>query len=182
MKRLIWLLAVGIAAGVTGCVKPTPYQPAAGPASSATAYGYAETRVEEDRWRISFRANAVTRADLPSTYLLLRAAELTRAAGKDYFILTNEHLVPVSTVFSTVPRELALPTPVRVENGSVRGGGTASAPFQAGVGDLETVSRLTAYADVQMRAGRKPTDDPRAYDAREVLDRLGSLRESQKQP
>jgi hypothetical protein len=35
------------------------------------------------------------------------------------------------------------------------------------------IDEYTAFADVQMFRGEKPADDPRAYDARDVLNRLG---------
>ncbi len=158
------ILVLGVALSLAGCATPTPYQPA-----PRQGYGYSERQIEGDRWRVVFRANAATEPDMASFYLLTRAAELTLAAGMDYFVLSNEHVVPETTLFADMPRPPVMPTPIRVEGGIIVGG--APAGFEIARGGLETISRFTVYADIQARAGKKPKDDPMAYDARDVLAR-----------
>jgi len=75
MKRLlIAAAALVLAGGLAGCETATPYQPLK-PGSSAG--GYSETKLEGDRWRITFAGNSMTSRETVETYLLYRAAELT---------------------------------------------------------------------------------------------------------
>jgi hypothetical protein len=47
-------------------------------------------------------------------------------------------------------------------------------PFWADRVDVRTVDKYEATAEVVMRRGAKPTNDPRAFDARAVVDNLRS--------
>ena len=64
---------------VAGCVQPTPYQPSDG------TYGYTEQRIEENRYRLGYRASPATAVETVEFYLLYRAAEVTLATGHDWF-------------------------------------------------------------------------------------------------
>jgi hypothetical protein len=72
------LAAASIATlGLAACeMAPTPYQPA-----TASAPGYSEMRIENDRYRVSFSGNSSTPRDVVETYMLYRAAELTLQSG-----------------------------------------------------------------------------------------------------
>jgi hypothetical protein len=39
--------------------------------------------------------------------------------------------------------------------------------------DIRTVQKFEATAEIIMHRGAKPTDDPRAFDARSVMENLG---------
>jgi hypothetical protein len=63
---------------------PTPYQRA-----GADTRGYSEMRIENDRYRITFRGNSSTSRDVVETYMLYRAAELTLQNGFDTFTVAH---------------------------------------------------------------------------------------------
>ena len=67
---------------LTACVSSTPYGPVNG-----GGFGYADQRIQSDKYRVSFRGNAATRRDTVENFLLLRAAEITLANGFDYFVV-----------------------------------------------------------------------------------------------
>lgn len=77
MKRL-YLVIVSLV--LAACASTTGYQRASG----AGDFGYTDSKLENDRYRIEYRlrGNDIGKAQ---DYALLRAAELTMAAGKDWF-------------------------------------------------------------------------------------------------
>src|ERR1700683_4481719 len=84
MKRpLIAAAAVIALAGLPACETATPSQPVR--PGAAQAGGYSELKIEQDRWRITFRGNDMTSRETVETYLLYRAAELTVSQGDDWF-------------------------------------------------------------------------------------------------
>ncbi|MGH6963038.1 MAG: CC0125/CC1285 family lipoprotein, partial [Phenylobacterium sp.] len=87
-KRSIGIAAaLVLAAGLTACATPTPYQPKA-PGQSSSG-GYSEMRIEPNRFRVSFAGNSVTPREKVEGYLLFRAAELTLQNGDDWFYIDN---------------------------------------------------------------------------------------------
>lgn len=83
-------LAAALFAGATllaACASsgPTPYQPA----SANYSRGYTETKIEDTRYRISFKGNALTERETVENYMLYRAAELTLQSGYDTFTISN---------------------------------------------------------------------------------------------
>ena len=76
-----WAL-IASAAVLTACATATPYQPAA---NADARNGFSEVQIESDRARISFDGNSLTDRETVETYLLYRAAELTKQKGYDYF-------------------------------------------------------------------------------------------------
>ena len=84
MKNLMTALAA--CAVLTACATATPYQPAV----NANG-GYENQQIETNRWAISFSGNSLTDRQTVETYLLYRAAELTKQNGYDNFqIVTRE--------------------------------------------------------------------------------------------
>ena len=76
----IWMLLL-----VTGCTLPaTSYGP------MQDGFGYEETRLQENVYRISFKANRTTEETAVLDYLYLRAAELTQAAGFSHFLVIQD--------------------------------------------------------------------------------------------
>jgi hypothetical protein len=81
-------LALLIAALIlTACVTPTPYQ-AAGP-----NYGYSEQRLDQNKFRVTFKGNSLTKRETVEDYLLYRAAELTRQNGYSHFLMASRDTV-----------------------------------------------------------------------------------------
>ena len=151
------LAALALAAG---CASPTAYQPA------RDGYGYAEQQLEENRYRVSFNGNNVTQKETVEIYMLYRAAELTRELGYDYFEMADRE-----TDKST--RYLA--TYTTFGHYSHRHHRFDSDHFGSGfvTGTTRPISKYGAVANILLHKGEKPEDNPQAYDARDVLKRIG---------
>lgn len=150
MKHILLAPALVIFAGcATG---PTPYQPATGQSS----FGYVDTRVEQGRYRTTYRGRNVTEA---RTLALRRAADLTTLEGGTWFQVTDSY------IDETGPRG----------GGSGVSIGGATGGYNSGVGlgislPLGGGSRtVEAGLEFIIGLGEKP-QDPNAYDAQSVLE------------
>jgi hypothetical protein len=167
---------------LAGCATPTPYQPkAAGQSSSG---GYSEVRVEPNRWRVSFAGNSLTSRETVEGYLLYRAAELTAQQGYDWFSIVDRNTQRSGYTY-VEPDPLYRPW-YGPSYGFWRpswryyGGGFGwrswdpfwGDPFWADHVDVRTVDRFEATAEIFMGHGAKPADDPKAFDARQVIANL----------
>lgn len=173
------LIAVAAAMTLAACATATPYQPAG---FNGQRGGYAEQRLENDRFRVTFAGNSVTSREQVEMGLLLRAAELTTETGYDWF----------STVQRQTDRDVnyvTTPDPFYYDRYSPfwgpswryygrRGwspwGGYGFA--RPGFGrdyDVREIDRFEASAEIVMGRGPKPAGDVNAFDAREVIQNLG---------
>ncbi len=147
---------------LSACVTATPYQP-----QGDEGDGYADFRLEDDKFRVTFTGNSLT--DLPrvENYLLFRAAEVTVQFGYDYFIVLEEGTEAISTFRS-------FGTFIDGAPGRFVYGTTG---FGAGFGTTSGTTRerreYTAQAIIQTGRGPKPKDNPSAFDARQILKNLG---------
>ncbi|MEO0399847.1 MAG: hypothetical protein AAF224_10565 [Pseudomonadota bacterium] len=154
-RIIIGLLFLGLTACVTAT--GTAYGPADG-----GRYGYSETRIEKDRYRISFAGDGATSPDTVEAFALRRAAELALANGYDWF--------------RVVGSDLAVEERGGVGLGAGVGSGRVGRRGGVGVGvggDLGTIGArrfFTARIQVLMGNGEKPAGDPSAFDAQSVLD------------
>ena len=159
-RHILGVLVLAGALGLGACATPTPYQPA------LDGHGYAEQAIEDDRYRVTFSGNSQTPRETVENYLLYRAAEVTLQRGYDHFVIVDRETERTTTYVSTT---------------TGFGGHHGFHPFYRGYSSgfsrfATTTSRLrdryAAFANIVMRGGEKPSDDPDAYDAREVLERL----------
>ena len=87
-------LALTLLAGLlAGCMAPSPYAPRL----EGQQTGYTDRALTQTRYRVTFTGNTVTPRETVESYLLLRAAEVTRAAGYTNFMFdtrntTRQHL------------------------------------------------------------------------------------------
>ena len=166
------LLATAAALALSACATATPY----GPAGVNSRYGYAEQRVDADRYRVSFAGNSVTSREQVEMALLLRAAEVTADAGYDWF----------ATVNRATDRDVRLqgiPDPFYRDRYSPFWGPSwryyrrgAWSPWRDPFGpefDVREIDRYEASSEIVMGRGPKPAGDPNAFDAREVMSNLG---------
>lgn len=157
------MLALAAVAGLlAACATATPYQP-----SETAGYGFQEQQIEDNRVRITFRGNTLTDRETVETYLLYRAAELTLAAGKDYFVVsdrdTEEH--------SRLQGEGFRPSPYGFRYYAFRphwGWSPWYDPFWDEPSRYREVTRYEAIAEIAMFNGQKPANDASAFSAREV--------------
>ncbi len=81
MKRLTLSAALAGLALLGACATATPYQQA----STGSDRGYSEQKIEDNRFQVQFEGNSLTDRKTVETYLLYRAAELTKQSGYDHF-------------------------------------------------------------------------------------------------
>lgn len=146
---------------LAGCASPTPYRPLTG------GYGYSEQKIESNRYRVFFSGNSETPLTTIQNYLLYRAAQVTLAQGKDYFVIVDRVVQP----------EYSGDYGPEVGGffGHGFGWGGSGFGFGTGVGfgtGGPILTDYSAYADIVLYSGPKPANNPRAYDAREVLSNL----------
>ena len=82
LRKTPVLIALAGALALGACATATPYQPAG---VNGQRGGYAEQRLEANRYAVSFSGNSVTSRDQVEMSLLLRSAELTVENGYDWF-------------------------------------------------------------------------------------------------
>ena len=145
-----------LVAMLASCGTATPYQPA------TDGQGYAEQALERDRYRVTFVGNSLTSRETVENYLLYRAAEVTLAKGYDHFVMVEKDTERNTIYHSTFT--------VFTGGGSRRGHGSILPGF--GSGTSRPRDRYTASANIIMRGGDKPADNPHAYDARALLEWL----------
>lgn len=167
------LLAATAALALSACATATPY----GPVGANSRYGYAEQRLDADRFRVNFSGNSVTSRDQVEMSLLLRAAEITAESGHDWFSTVNR-ATDRDTRFS------ASPDPFYYDRYSPFWGPSWrysrrgiwshwGDPFWGNDLDVRQIDRFEATAEIVMGRGAKPANDPNAFDAREVIQNLG---------
>jgi len=159
---------------LAACATATPY----GPAQGARGYGFSEQQIEDDRFRITFRGNSSTSRETVEDSLLFRAAELTLQQGFDYFIV-EERDTEARTSYSSSGTAFY----GRYGYGRPFHRPYFAFPYYAyGFGwgypydsYAREITRYSAIAFVIMYKGDKPQDNPRAFDARDVIDNLGPV-------
>lgn len=177
-------VAVALAAGLAGCTTATPYQPNI--RGQAVSGGYSEMRIENDRWKVNFEGNSLTSRETVEGYLLYRAAELTLAQGFDWFETVDRetnrdrrtYIEPDPFYHPWYGPSYMHWRPYWRYYGAPYGGWRTwdpfwGDPFWADRVDVRTVEKFDATAEIIMRRGPKPASDPRAFDARAVIDNLG---------
>ena len=173
---------VALAAVLAGCATPTPYQPNI--PGQKTSGGYSEVRIEPNRWRVTFAGNSLTARETVEGYLLFRAAELTVQQGYDWFSIVDRSTQRSGYTYIE-PDPLYRPwygpgygfwRPSWRYYGRGFGWRTWDPffgdPFWADRVDVRTVDKYEATAEIVTGRGAKPADDPRAFDARQVIANL----------
>ena len=165
-------LAGAAALALSACATATAY----GPADPDGRYGYSESRLEADRYRVTFSGNSVTSREQVEMSLLLRAAELTVHSGYDW-LSTVERATDRDTRFYTTrdPFYYDRYGPYWTPYWRFRSRGYWS-PFAHRWGpdyDVRQIDRYEASAEIVMGRGHKPAGDPNAFDARDVIDNIG---------
>lgn len=89
--RLLYPL-VGCAL-LAGCASGPAYRPA----EQAGDYGYRDTLLTSDRYRVSFVGDAGTARENVETFALFRAADVSLAHGYDHFRITARETSPITT-------------------------------------------------------------------------------------
>ncbi|WP_313670421.1 CC0125/CC1285 family lipoprotein [Sandarakinorhabdus sp.] len=177
----------GIAAALVlaGCATSgsTPYQPAS--SANAVQGGYSEVRLAEDRYSVTFAGNRLTSREQVEASLLYRSAELTLQRGYDWFVIVDketerqvERQAGIDPLYDPwFRRDYLYWRPYWRYYGPGMGWNYwypyYGDPFWADRFRDRTVERFEATAEIRMGRGAMPATDVRAFDARDVIGRLG---------
>ncbi|HVT34144.1 MAG TPA: hypothetical protein VHE37_01065 [Nevskiaceae bacterium] len=152
------LCTASLALALAACAAtPAAYQPLRG------GIGYQEQRLDADRYRVSFAGDYRMPRQTVETYLLYRSAELTLAAGRDYFVVESRDLQQQQEHSAT---------------GFAFGVGAFGSHSVTGVGvdpnEEAVATDFTASATISLHRGSKPLNDANAYDAHQVQANLSA--------
>lgn len=161
---------------LAACATTPPYHPA----NSGGGYGFAEQKIEADRFRVTFKGNSSTSRQAVENFLLYRAAELTIETGNDYFILiendTETHKsYSVTSRFPRYGRRAYFigPREYHYTYPYYSYGFDWGYPYRSELEQVHEYTRYTAEAYITVHRGSKPVGNLSAFDAREVLANLG---------
>lgn len=161
---------------MVGCATQTPYKPA----EKRDAEGYTETRLGDNRYRVTFVGNSSTPAETVKDYALLRAAELTLQEGYHWFSVAERDKNEKTRSATTVGTGFSTPgyTTVYQRCGvlSCQTAVSHSPGFSTGFGVSNTVSSSSFSYSFEIFLGKTPMPkDPNAYDAKELAKSLRGL-------
>ena len=157
-------LALGLLAG---CMTPTPY----GPRLEGQATGYTDRALAQNRYRITFTGNTATPRETVESYLLLRAAEVTRAAGATNFMFDTRN-TRANTSVQTVPYGPdPYPYPYWGRRPFGYWGGWGF-PYEPNV-DVVVRTNYEAYAEIILLTPEQAAKEPRSLNAADVIARIG---------
>ena len=161
---------------LAGCASIPPYHAA----GDGSGYGFAEQKIEADRFRVTFKGNSSTSRQAVENFLLYRAAEITLESGGDYFIMVGNDTETHKSysVTSTYPRYgrrayFIGPREHYYNYPYYSYGFEWGAPYGRDIQDVHEFTRYTAEAYITVHNGLKPVNNSDALDAREVLSNLG---------
>lgn len=171
------IAAILALASLSACTGATPYQSLG--ASKAVSGGYSDQQIDSNRYSVRFSGNDMTSRQIVETYLLYRAAQLTRQKGYDWFTVADRD-VDKQTTTSVDPSfaNYGFWAPAWRFYGSGFGWRSWDPAFGGPFGgfgfDVNTVDRYEASAEILMFRGERPANDAASYDAEEVLTNLQS--------
>lgn len=164
-KAKSFLLTAPVLVMLAACAVPTPYQAADG------GYGYTDQQIEGDRYRVSFDGNASTPREEVQNFLLYRAAELTVQNGFDYFTIVDRDVERSTRYYSHAYVDDFGFGYHRHRHRGRYGHRRIFGPRYVS-GSSYPINEYSGTADIVMSEGEKPADEPNAYDALDVLQRL----------
>jgi hypothetical protein len=155
--------ALAMVAGLlASCAGEPPYF---GPLGPDHETGYGDTRIAPTLYRVTFRGDDRTPADMVENFLVLHGAQVALQAGYPYFVLVMRN-TSATTTFRY--------TPTGPAGGGVFGWWSTSLSPPFGItGTANPVRRYEAFADIELMTADEGRSDPQALDAHVVLDRAG---------
>lgn len=170
---------------LSGCATTgsTPYQPVS--ASNSAAGGFSDERIDAGLYKVTFAGNRLTSRETVESYLLYRAAELTLEQGYDWFAIIDkevEHKVdrtiePGPIYDPWFASDYAYWRPYWRYYAPGTGWRNwypyYGDPFWTGRLQPQTSERFEATAEIRMEHGAMPATNVRAFDAHDVIDRIG---------
>lgn len=148
----------------------TPYMPA----QNEDSFGYRESALGENRYRVTFAGNSFTSSDQVQDYTLLRAAELTIQKGYDWFSVANRDTATIEDSTGDVSTSVGYSTVPMVETRcglltcSSRYSTYPTLATRVDMPDRDRKS-YTSQLEIVMQHGTAERDAD-SYDARELID------------
>jgi hypothetical protein len=183
-KRFALVTAFAVAA-LGACTTATPYQPYRPEAAGGIHGGYSDQQLAPDRFLVRFHGNELTSRDRVEGYMLYRAAELTLQQGNNWFMVVDRHTEHDTQTY-VQPEPLYRPyygpdypywrpswRYYRPGYGWNSWDPWAGGPFWADRLDVRTIESFEAQAEIMTRRGPIPAAEPRAFDARKIIQDLG---------
>lgn len=144
--------------GACAATGPAEYGPA-----DSKGFGFDEQRIEDSRYRVTYRGSGGMPPELVEDYALRRAAELTRANGFEWFLVTSRDVVGEERGGVSVGTGFGSSSYGRRSSVGVGVG--------ANLGKIGAQDFFTARIEILMGEGEKP-QDVRVFDADSVLNSL----------
>src|ERR1043165_3671609 len=167
-------LALAVAL-LTGCMGPSPYAPRL----EGQQTGYTDRALTQNRYRVTFTGNSATPRETVESYLLLRAAEVARAAGSNNFVFDTRN-TRANTSVQHVP--YGPPDPYwggrrgfwggGYWGGGLGGWGGWGYPYDPGM-DVVVRTNYEAYAEIVLLTPDQASKEPRAINANDVIAHIG---------
>jgi hypothetical protein len=151
-----------IAVALTGCMTPSPYAPR----TDGQQTGYTDRELTHTRYRVTFTGNSVTPRETVENFLLLRAAEVTRAAGYPAFVFDTRN-TRADHRYDVLPD----PGPWGLHRGWLGWGGWGFAYDPAM--DVVVRTNYDAYAEIVLLTPEQAAKEPRAINAADVIAHIG---------
>jgi len=151
---------------LAGCMTPSPYAPRL----EGQQTGYTDRALTQTRYRVTFTGNSATPRETVESYLLLRAAEVTRAAGYSSFVFDTRN-TKANHSYQTVPYGPPPPSYWGRPRGFGYWGGWGFA-YDPMV-DVVVHTNYDAYAEIVLLTPDQAAKEPRALNAGEVISRIG---------
>jgi hypothetical protein len=133
--------------------------------------GYTDTRLNENRYSVTYSGNSATDRETVENFLLMRAAQVTLGAGYSHFLFDTRETKAKTSYYSSFTGWPGWPGfgwygyywPYGV-----------GAPFDV-EGESRPITRLEAYAEIIMLTPAQAEKEPRAIDAAQIIAHLGPI-------
>jgi flavin-binding protein dodecin len=167
MKKFIAILTM---ITLYSCASQTAYVPA----TNGNDYGYTESRITENRYRIDFRGDSRTSSNDVKDMALLRASELTLLHDYDWFRVVSQDTQQNITTTPEATNRVTSGRQVYRDCGLL-GCTTTVTPAYSGIDviTVQEVDRFTTSIEIVMGRGELE-DSTTAYDASQLRRNLAS--------
>lgn len=169
---------IGLAAGLTfavlalGACASTPLYK---PQTSSVSSGYSEQQLDENQYRVTFTGKRTTSRGRVEDGLILRAAEVTTAAGYSHFLVDDRDVTREGNSYYRDPWGDSFGPRFAFSAGFGHGRYGFYDPFFYRWGfynDFDN-SRYVASADIALLTPEQAANEARAINAKEVIAKLG---------
>jgi hypothetical protein len=147
--------------------------------SCATGYhegglfgGYRDEQLDSNTWRVSFSGNSSTARATVERYLMYRCAEVTVNAGFDYFVIAGGNTQRSEFTQSGPGTYMGQTSGYVTSSGDTAHGQTQTTGTYF-PGATSTAVSYGSFAIIKAFKGNKPSDNPNAYNAKDVMKYIG---------